>query len=74
MINPHTIFNTFARLKFFYAKSPFKSDFKLTLLCTHCCVREGTCTFSIALCTRILLKELLVVVMHIVIIFIFKFF
>ena len=27
IINPHTIFTLFARLKFFYAKSPFIGDF-----------------------------------------------
>ena len=27
IINPHTIFTTFARLKFFYAKCPFTADF-----------------------------------------------
>jgi len=27
IINPHTIFTTFARLKFFYVKCPFTADF-----------------------------------------------
>jgi hypothetical protein len=37
MINPHTIFTSFARLKFFYLKFPFTDDFYTILkkLCTH---------------------------------------
>ena len=36
-INPHTIFTTFARLKFFYVKCPFTGDFHTILkkLCIH---------------------------------------
>ena len=35
IINPHTIFTLFARLKFFYAKSPFIGDFPPFLAPCH---------------------------------------
>ena len=41
IINPHTIFTTFARLKFFYVKCPFIGDF-CTYDIFHENILEGT--------------------------------